>query len=236
MPRYRVSLVEWAGSGNTRSVPPRNALSISSAVTPCLRHFSWFPSSQLNPSTASIIRSEYQLYVPMSTRSNARDCRRPQRHLLANGCSIAVFSRTHRPAARVEAAPLATERHELLGVTARAAHAQEPMLQPPALQVILELALHVPLCARWHRGSRETSGNGGRRSGTATSTPAGGAHNSRQPRIASLESIVPPPCAKARTVHSNSAHARSEDAAAPRENVCTTVNNRARMRRVTFEK
>lgn len=84
------------GSGNTRSVPPRNALSISSTVTPCLRHFSRFPSSQLNPSTASIIRSEYRLYVQLSTRQIVRVCLRPQGHLLANRCSSVVFSRTHR--------------------------------------------------------------------------------------------------------------------------------------------
>ena len=42
-----------------------------------------------------------------------------------------------------EAAPLAAECHEPLGVALLAAHAQEAFLQPPALQVSLELLLNV---------------------------------------------------------------------------------------------
>src|SRR5690606_15036724 len=48
------------------------------------------------------------------------------------------------PAAGAEPAPLAAEGHQLLGVAAVAADTQEPVFQAPALQVLLELPLHVP--------------------------------------------------------------------------------------------
>ena len=55
-------------------------------------------------------------------------------------------SLSHPPpaAARTKPATLAAEGHELLGVAALAAHAQEAVLEPPALEISLEFFLHVP--------------------------------------------------------------------------------------------
>lgn len=51
--RYRVPATECAASGSKR-ITPRNAASISSIVTPCLRHFERLPSSQLKPAMDSL--------------------------------------------------------------------------------------------------------------------------------------------------------------------------------------
>jgi hypothetical protein len=48
-----------------------------------------------------------------------------------------------RTAGRAETALLTTERHELLRMAVLAAHAQEALLQPAALEICLELFLHV---------------------------------------------------------------------------------------------
>ena len=48
-----------------------------------------------------------------------------------------------RAAARAEAAALAAEHNEFLGETVFAAYAQKGVLQTPALQIRLELVLHV---------------------------------------------------------------------------------------------
>ena len=69
----------------------------------------------------------------------------PQRalgqHLIGQQCSrLGHAPRTTR---RAEPALLAAEGHQLLGVALLAAHAQEALLQPPALQVGVEFLLYV---------------------------------------------------------------------------------------------
>jgi hypothetical protein len=71
--RYRVSLTECAGSGNTRIVPSWKALSISSSVTPCLRHFSRFPSSQIDDDLSIHFISRQDLLIAKLEAGRAQD-------------------------------------------------------------------------------------------------------------------------------------------------------------------
>jgi len=101
--------------------------------------------------TVTIDDAEYLTHDPGAGGEQEPQRERDAQHPLAHGLmrQHLVYQQGralgHAPGAATwaEATALATEGHELLGMAARTAHAQEAMLQAAALEILIELARYV---------------------------------------------------------------------------------------------